>query len=215
MINSQNKQQEEEQMIENDLKETFLSQYANSPILCGIIERFNAACDPSTLIENFLKNIFNPDTATGWGLDVWGRIVGVGRVLKVPADAWFGFIQADDGTQTITPFDDRQFYLGGVSAGNALISNNYVLTDDAYRKLIYAKAASNITSGSIQNINALLMQLFGGEGRALWIEEDAPLLMKICYNFHPSPVDAVIIENSGILPRPSGVRISYEKREPA
>lgn len=194
-----------------DLLETILSQYANSPVLCALIDSFNAAADPRTLIEGFLRDVWNPDTARGWGLDVWGRIVGVGRVLKVPADAWFGFSQADDGSETITPFNDRQFYLGGVSAGNAAISNNYVLTDDAYRKLIYAKAAANITRGSISNINAILMNLFGGEGRALWVEETAPFHMTIVYNFTPSPVEAVIIENSGILPRPSGVIVSYRK----
>lgn len=199
-------------MIENDLKEALLSQYANSPILCGIITRFNEAVDPRALIENFFNNVWNPETATSWGLDAWGRIVGVGRVLKVPADAWFGFNQADDGSQTITPFNDRQFYLGSVQPGDALISNNYILTDNAYRKLIFAKAASNITSGSIQNINALLMRLFGSEEGAIWIEETAPLTITICYNFKPSPVDAVIIENSGILPRACGVSVSYQHR---
>ncbi|QCE35629.1 DUF2612 domain-containing protein [Acetobacteraceae bacterium] len=153
-----------------NLNETFLAQYATSPILTGLLERFNKAIDPTNLIENFLQNVFAPSTATGWGLDVWGRIVGVGRVIKVSvANEYLGFAEAEKGTGllNITGFNQGPFYKGeGVP-----LTQNYALTDDAFRKLIFCKAAANITDGSIQSLNGALMILFGGNGKNIWIED--------------------------------------------
>ncbi|QCE34715.1 DUF2612 domain-containing protein [Acetobacteraceae bacterium] len=153
-----------------NLQETFYAQYANSPILTGLLERFNKAIDPEPLIETFLTQILDPTTATGWGLDVWGRIVGVGRVVHVPVtNAFFGFEEAseDAAMGTITGFDQARFYLDD----SAPLTSNYPLTDEAFRRLIFCKAAANITDGSIQSLNGALMLLFGGNGKNIWVED--------------------------------------------
>ena len=221
------------------LNETILAQYANSPALRGIIERFNKAADPSALIETFYKNVWNIETATGWGLDVWGRIVGVGRVQKVPSSHFLGFEEADDGSGTTRPFEDGILYAGTSD------TSNYALSDDAFRKLIYARAAANISSGSITDINNILMTLFGDKGHIFLAEgtaaddylgfaesrtaKDSPQTfengvffsasslagaagtMTICHSWALSPLDATLIQQSGALPRPSGVRILYQQ----
>jgi hypothetical protein len=61
--------------------QTLLSRFANSPIIVALISSFNAAMDPTWQIENFYKYIWNVNTAVGYGLNVWGAIVGVSRVL--------------------------------------------------------------------------------------------------------------------------------------
>lgn len=223
----------------NNVQETILAQYANSPALRGIIERFNKAADPNALIETFYNNVWNIETATGWGLDVWGRIVGVGRVQKVTAPQFIGFDEANDGSGSARPFDDGLFYTG------ALSTTNYALTDEAFRRLIFAKAAANISNGSIAEINRILMTLFGDKGH-IYIaegtaaddylgfaeaktEKDSPQTfdngiffaasslagaagtMTICHSWDLSPLDATLIQQSGALPRPSGVRILYQK----
>ena len=71
-------------------QETILSQYANSPQLLGIIETFAIAMDQTENYDNFYTDIWNIDTATGYGLDVWGRIVGVGRVIELSGGDFFG-----------------------------------------------------------------------------------------------------------------------------
>lgn len=80
-----------------DWRQTILSQYANSPIITGLIERFADALDQTQNISNFFDLMFNLDTAVGYGLDVWGRIVGVNRTLQLPNAVWFGFAESLPG----------------------------------------------------------------------------------------------------------------------
>ena len=223
-----------------DIRETILAQYANSPALTGIIERFNEAADPRRMIDLFLQDVWNPLTAKGWGLDVWGRIVGVGRIQKVSQPEFIGFDEADDGSGSARPFNDGVFYAG------KSITENYALTDDAFRQLIFAKAAANISSGSIADINRILMIIFGGDGKVIYVNEgtaandylgfaesrnppDSPQsfdhgvfftasslgnangTMTICHNWDLSPLDATLIQQSGALPRPAGVHILYQR----
>jgi hypothetical protein len=61
--------------------QTLLSKFASSPILVSLISSFNAAMDPSANIAVFLQYIWDVRSAVGYGLDVWGAIVGVRRVI--------------------------------------------------------------------------------------------------------------------------------------
>ena len=64
-----------------NVEQTIISQYANSPTITSLIGSFNAAVDPIDNINNFLTWIWQVSTAQGFGLDIWGRIVGVSRVV--------------------------------------------------------------------------------------------------------------------------------------
>lgn len=188
-----------------DIWATVLSEYANSPAICTIIDAWNQALDPSALIDLWYANVWNPDTATGYGLDVWGRIVGVSRVVQVASSGYIGFSEANDGSGTALPFNQGIFYSGQT------LTSNYALSDSAFRTLIQAKALANITSGSIQDINAILMRLFGNSGD-IWVEDNGNMSMTIAYDFTPTPLQAAILQASGVLPRISGCSISYEKK---
>jgi hypothetical protein len=65
----------------NNVGQTIISQYGNSPTILALIDSFNAAIDPTADINNFLTHIWQVDTAQGFGLDIWGRIVGVSRTI--------------------------------------------------------------------------------------------------------------------------------------
>lgn len=182
---------------------TLLVQFANSPSLKTILEGFNQAVDPSLVIDTFYDNVLNPKTATGWGLDVWGRIVGVGRVVQVASSGYLGFEEANDGSGTSQPFGQGIFYTG------ANATSNYALTDDWYRKLIFAKAQANISSGSISSINSILMSIFSEEGN-IWVEETDEDTMTVSYDWQITPVQASILNQSGVLLRPSTINISYK-----
>ena len=95
-----------------NVNETILAQYANDPSMNTIIAGFNQAIDPAALVDLFYAQVFNPQTAIGWGLDVWGRIVGVGRVLNVAETGYIGFHEADDGSSVIGGFGYGLFYCG-------------------------------------------------------------------------------------------------------
>ncbi len=65
----------------NNYEQTVISQYGNSEAILALISSFNGAVDPSADIDNFYVHIWDVATATGFGLDIWGRIVGVSRTI--------------------------------------------------------------------------------------------------------------------------------------
>lgn len=65
--------------------QTLISRFAYRPILVGLIKSFDAAMDPSANIAAFLQYVWNVRTAVGYGLDVWGKIVNVSRVISTPS----------------------------------------------------------------------------------------------------------------------------------
>ncbi|GJD63742.1 DUF2612 domain-containing protein [Methylobacterium frigidaeris] len=96
-----------------DVWTTVLSQFANSPILTAILEREAVALDQRPNLDAFYRQVWDLDTAEGYGLDVWGRIVGVNRVLKVVTSRFFGFAEsAVQGDGTITGFNDALLSFG-------------------------------------------------------------------------------------------------------
>jgi hypothetical protein len=182
--------------------QTILSQYANSPRILALIESFSDAINADGLSDLFYDSILNIDTATGYGLDIWGRIVNVRRALYVPggqtgrlagfAEAlsatWFGFGQA--------PFNTSNHQ-----------TPNYILLDDDYRRLILVKALSNISDRSIPSMNAALMQMFAGQGN-VYVSDLGSMTAAYVFDFTPTPLDLAILQQSGAFASPSGVLMS-------
>ncbi len=177
---------------------SIVSQYANSPILLNLIAKFAAAMEQKWNLDNFYDLVWNVQTATGWGLDVWGHIVVVSRTLQV-ATRYFGF---EEGAPDYDPFDTSPFYSG------APTTNAYVLSDDVFRLLIIAKAAANIWDGSIAGANAILNILFPNRG-VCYLADNGDMTMTYTFQFLPTPVELAIIETSKVLPRPTGVAVKF------
>lgn len=181
---------------------TIISQYANSPIIDGMIEAFNAAADQTENIDNLYDMIWNIDTAVGYGLDVWGRIVGISRTLQIPGSVtYIGFEEA--GTSW-TGFGQGGFYTGGG------ISNNFVLSDSDFRRLILAKAAGNISGGSIPSVNSILLTLFPNRG-SCYVADGLNMNLTYTFKFQLNPVDLAIVETSGVLPSAAGIAINVSQ----
>lgn len=210
-----------------DVWSTVISQYANSPILTRLIENIAAYIDPTKNLDLFFDCIWNIQTAVGYGLDVWGRIVGVRRILQVQTGDWFGFGEALPGSE---PFGQAAFYSG------TPLTSNYSLSDESYRLLIMTKAAANITDGSIPSINRILMSLFPHRGNCFVTDGTPPgnwfgfeesrnahgfnqapfyagqavptMVMTYKFEFELTPVELAIVQQSGVLPKPTGVLAS-------
>jgi hypothetical protein len=179
--------------------QTIISQYANSPTLTQLITNFFQYIDQQTNIDAFFDMVWNVDTAQGWGLDVWGRIVGVVRTLHVQnAGNYAGFSEQGVGADDFSPGGLSPFYLGGP------LTNNFALTDPAFRTLIYAKALANISDGSMKAINQLLVNLFPNRGNC-YVTDGGNMTMTYTFKFALTPVEAAIVQTSGILPKPVGV----------
>lgn len=172
-----------------------ISQYANSPILLTILENFCEAMDPWPLINEFYNFLWNVNTAVGYGLDVWGRIVGVTRVLEIAEGRFMGFEEQNGSTD---PFNTSPFFAGSQSGAS------FSLSDDAFRLLILVKALANITDGSTKSINTILRTLFSGNGNA-YVADNGNMTMTYTFDFPLSPVQSAIINQSGVLPRSTGV----------
>lgn len=177
---------------------TVVSQYANAPILTGILQSFFDAIDQTVNIDAFFDMIWNVNTAQGYGLDVWGRIVGVTRIIPVPGTiTYLGFEEAASlGT----------FGVGIFFSGSPL-TNNFILSDDGFRTLILAKALANISDGSIKSINALLLALFPNRGNC-YVTDGLDMTMTYTFAFALSAVELSIVQNSGVLPRSAGVSVT-------
>lgn len=180
--------------------DTIISQYANSPVLIALIESFFEAMDQTRNLDEFFDKMWNIDTAEGYGLDAWGRKVGVGRVLTISAGEYFGF-ETGGGDTSFQPFNSAPFF-----TGNPFV-NNFSLLDPAYRQLILAKALSNICDGSIPAINQLLLFLFPGRGNC-YVADNNDMTMTYTFNFQLSPVEQAILAQSGVFPRSTGVAVN-------
>jgi len=177
--------------------DTVLSQYANSPALMSLISSFNSAVDPSANIDAFYDNVWNIQTAKGYGLQVWGRIVGVSNVLEISGGApFFGFEEA--GIVSAAPFGQGAFYSG------PLATQNYTLSDDAFRALILIKALANISQSNIQTYNTILTQLFLGRGNA-YVMDNGNMQMTLVCTFPLQSFEIAILKQSGAFAPPTGV----------
>jgi hypothetical protein len=179
--------------------DTIISQYANSLPITDLIEGWFQALDQTANFDLFYDNIFNVATAQGIGLDIWGRIVGVNRVIQVATGSYMGFEEAS-GTG-ITPFGQAPWYSGQGT------TTNYALSDDAFRTLIYAKALSNITDGSIPSLNNILLTLLPGRGRC-YVVDGEDMTMTYTFDFALTPVEQSIVYQTGVLPQPTGVTVN-------
>lgn len=185
------------------IEDTIASQYANSPRLMLIIQELHSAIDPTKNIQDFYRIMWNLDTAQGVGLDIWGRIVGIGRnvPLQNPDEDALGF-HTDLPEPQFTPFNDAPFRTdsGGFSA--------YSLPDNLYRKLIFAKAFANIILATAPNINKLLKILL--ETPSVYLLTG---IMQAKYQFQSrlSAFDRMVVFQLGLLPEPCGVAVEYEE----
>jgi hypothetical protein len=176
-------------------QETIISQYANSPHIKAICENFAAAIDPTADIEDFYKKVFDPRTARGFGLDIWGDIVGIGRKIEVDSEDFFGFLG-----QNLLNFNNGPFPYEGVT-------NTYYLADEAYRELIFLKAYANIADATMPNLKYVLNALL--PGGAIAIEAEHMQIRVIFLSYEIEPYSMAIFKNYGLLNLGAGVGWEY------
>ena len=175
---------------------TIANQYANSPILDTIITNWNSCFDPSVNIDNFYDQIWNINTAQGYGLDLWGRIIGVNRYMFLPNVAqYFGFHEA----MSWVTWGNAPFWSGQP------LTNPQPLTDTEYRALLLAKAFSNTCNCSIGAINVIIHILFGNN---CYILDNEDMTMTIVFESALTVRQLATLLQSDVIPRPAGI-LSY------
>lgn len=184
-----------------DVQKTLLSQYANSPIICSLIESMNEIIDPRYLLSDFYDKVLNVMTAEGWGLDVWGRIVGVDRNVQMPDPSQNNF-----GFKTIPESGDFKPFNQAPFSGAGSKFSAYSLPDDLYRQLVIVKAASNILYATAPNINKYLKNLFNA---GAYYVITGHMTASYIFEFELSKFQRLIVYTLKLLPEPCGVLVSY------
>lgn len=211
------------QLIPQDLAQlpgaTLLSQYDTAPSMVQLIENAAIWFDPTAALQSFYNNIWNVYVASGYGLDVWGRIVGINRVLTVnlPGE-YVGFTgpgnplsQSDWSGKPLGDFVDEAIFYTNEGVATA----NFSLTDESYRTLIFAKALYNISDCSAPSINRVLNLLFGPTGLSPvpestpfpYVADNQDLSVTYTFGSAPTPFQLAIIQ-SGVIPNPVGININ-------
>lgn len=189
-----------------DVNRAILRQYNDSDIV-ALAQLFLQSMGISDFMDDFYENIWDVRTANTYGLDIWGKIVGITRVMTyTETGLYFGFREATISEATTTnpqPFSTYPFYSNGANKKGTV-----VLTDNYFRKAIMMKAMANITDCTAPRLNAALMFMFSDSGNA-WVEHDGPMAMSYHFDFTPTSADLAIIQSGDILPRPAGCVISY------
>jgi hypothetical protein len=183
-----------------DFERTIISQFANSPVITQLVSDFNDCIDQTINFNNFLQFVWNVDTATGFGLDIWGRIVAISRSLLIPSEIdVFGFDVPDDAWQ---PFNQAPFYSGSTAGPSSV----YILSDDLYRKLILTKALANISDNSIPSMNRILRNFFADRGKC-YMKVIGTMKLQYFMQFTLEPFERAAILSSGAFPVPAGVSV--------
>jgi len=186
-------------VMQLDMTPVTLAQYANSPIIDALLDYMNQWIDPAVDVDNFYNYVWNVYTAQGFGLDIWGRIVGAPRtiVLSDPL-LYFGF---NEGNPSWYPFNNEPFYNGPVHG------QQYTLNDDSFRLFILTKALANISNFTAPNINALLSFMFPNRG-SCYVLETGSMQLQYKFNFTLQPWELSVLAQPALMPRPAGVGIT-------
>lgn len=184
-----------------DVWTTIISQYADSGRLTSLIESFNDAMDQTQNMDNLYDLVWNVLTAQGYGLDVWGRIVNVTRALSFPGTiSYLGFEEA----ASWTGFGQGILFSGGGT------TTNFQLSDADFRRLVMAKAAANITDGSIPSFNAILLSLFPLRGKC-YVADNLDMTATLTFQFGLNPIELAIVQQKDVLPYPCGVVVNVSQ----
>ena len=185
----------------NDLAlKTIQSQYGASPHIIGIVEAAAKQLDPTGDIKTFYDKVINPLTAEGVGLDVWGRIVGASRYLPVENEDFFGFYG-----QQLNPMNQAPFF-------NTGDTDLFRLTDEAYRTLIFLKAAANIGTATLPSIKEILTALFDDPVLVMNIGN---MKVRVVFEFFLTPYQRAIFETYGLFNLGAGVGFEFYQIDPA
>lgn len=135
---------------------TVQSQYAASPRILALAAQYWQLLDPTPSADLMISKMIDPSTAEGYGLDVWGRIVGIKRALVPVGGEYLAFAPPAN----VTNPDGNSWNNAPFNPVNA---SGYA-SDAIYRVYVYVKAMLNIGNGSLADLNRYFSLLFPDSG---------------------------------------------------
>lgn len=177
-------------------------QYGSSPVLNKLVENWRTTFSFEDDLKNFFDKVYNLETATTYGLNVWGTILNTSRIIFIPSytatNPTFGF----QGTG-LQPFNQGIFYTGAQPY-------YFTLTDEQYRILLLFRFVGAFSNGSIAGLNRCLKTYFRDRG-LIYVEPTAKMFYNIKSDFSLTANEILILTYTNALPIPSGVGISINE----
>ena len=183
-----------------DIAETVQSQYATSKRMHAVIDAFWQAINPKSDIDLLYKKLVNPRSAEGYGLDVWGRIVAIGRsYLAVDDDTpYFGFDPPEGvKNERLNSFGNAPFY--------KTIYGKVELADPMFRTYVFLKALINISDSSLASLNRAVKLLFPDAD--IQILHTGTMVLRVLVLSPLSESDKAALDNLPWLPAGVGLEI--------
>lgn len=183
-----------------DLMKCLLWQHDDADALKKLIEKKQAwyATNQKDFWENWVRDVFDLDTANQFGLSIWARILGIALQVRVEGDplrpAW-GF-----GTHHLN-FNNGNF--GRKAAGDV------GLTVEQQRLVLKLRYFQLVSRGAIPEINEWLAALFGDQG-VVYAQDLNDMTMRYFFTFTPDSQLSFILEKYDLLPRPAGVEMRVQ-----
>ena len=185
-------------MSEFNIDKVVQSQYANSKRINDIINNFWDCINPENDIKNIYDKIINLNTAVGFGLDIWGRIVAISRefISIELKNKYLGFDPQGVHHTRIDTLDNAPFY--------QRIDGKVLLSDEGYRFYILIKALINISNSSLYNLNSMLNMLFGDNKNIMIIHTDTMALRLLILSDVPEVAKSALLRMNWL---PAGVNL--------
>lgn len=163
----------------------------------------------TNLINHCINDVYNLKTAKGYGLDMWGKLLGFPRYLPTK-----------EAPENIKPennalsFNEKTFYK--VQFGYVdLDAFTYLrLADDMYKVMLNCVLLKTTTDCSLESINAYCKHLFTQMGGSAFIRDSEDMeFTYFIFRFKMPDWFKYIIDNYDILPRAAGVGMKYFESE--
>ena len=171
-----------------------LAQYANSPVITKLVNGIKEQINNAKTIEDWYKIVFDIRQATGYGLDVWGKILNQSRRISY-----------DDNGTTV-----NVYLKGAQTVDNVSYTEEQI--EDLYRMVLFFRAFSYIGNCTVKSLNDLLNFFFsdlqGQEGNIIAVQEIGVMSIDVYFNFFVDKLKKAIIK-SDILPHPTGVQMNF------
>lgn len=173
-----------------------LSQYANSPKYVSLYNGLRDIFSNAKTMEEWYNVVFNLKTASGYGLDIWGKILNQGRQ--------FSFVE--NGTT-------EYVFLGGEQTIDGIIySAEYM--EEMYRMVLFLKALTYITNCTLASLNSLLQYYFRDRidpenNQNVYVINYGTMEIRYVFQFYVSKIEKSIF-TSDVMPRPTGVLANFE-----
>ena len=183
-----------------DIAETVQSQYATSKRMRAVIDAFWQAINPKSDIDLLYRKLVNPRTAEGYGLDVWGRIVAIGRsYLAVDDDTpYFGFDPPEGvKNERLNSFGNAPFY--------KQVMGKVRLADTMFRTYVFLKALINISNSSLASLNQAVKLLFPDAD--IQILHTGTMVLRVLVLSPMSESDKAALDNLPWLPAGVGLEM--------